>query len=192
MERGRRRRSRPHRHPALLAPPRHRTPGFRIGRSVRFWRTEVLHWLENQSNDPRDLPLRLAAVGVEGHDETMAGVERRTDRRAGALATAAPSASRSSSRLAPASSLTHGDTSGGSDKSWRASRSATTASGGPATATTPARSTHATSTGRSTRSGGSTRSRRWSSRAPTSTRRPARRRSTLGSLSGRRGRSGRR
>ena len=27
--------------------------GFRIGRSVRYWRTEVLHWLENQSNDPQ-------------------------------------------------------------------------------------------------------------------------------------------
>ena len=25
---------------------------FRIGRSVRYWRTEVLHWLENQSSDP--------------------------------------------------------------------------------------------------------------------------------------------
>lgn len=27
--------------------------GFRIGRSVRYWSTEVLHWLENQSNDPQ-------------------------------------------------------------------------------------------------------------------------------------------
>lgn len=26
---------------------------FRIGRSVRYWRTEVLHWLEEQSNDPQ-------------------------------------------------------------------------------------------------------------------------------------------
>ena len=26
---------------------------FRVGRSVRYWRTEVLHWLEQQSNDPR-------------------------------------------------------------------------------------------------------------------------------------------
>ena len=26
---------------------------FRLGRSVRYWRTEVLHWLEQQSNDPR-------------------------------------------------------------------------------------------------------------------------------------------
>lgn len=26
---------------------------FRIGRSVRYWRTEVLHWLENQSNNPQ-------------------------------------------------------------------------------------------------------------------------------------------
>ncbi len=25
---------------------------FRIGRGVRYWRTEVLHWLENQSSDP--------------------------------------------------------------------------------------------------------------------------------------------
>lgn len=25
---------------------------FRIGRSVRYWRTEVLRWLEEQSNDP--------------------------------------------------------------------------------------------------------------------------------------------
>ena len=24
---------------------------FRVGRSVRYWRTEVLHWLEQQSND---------------------------------------------------------------------------------------------------------------------------------------------
>ena len=29
-------------------------PGsFRVGRSVRYWRTEVLHWLEQQSNDPQ-------------------------------------------------------------------------------------------------------------------------------------------
>jgi predicted DNA-binding transcriptional regulator AlpA len=27
--------------------------GFRIGRSVRYWRTGLLHWLENQSNDPQ-------------------------------------------------------------------------------------------------------------------------------------------
>jgi excisionase family DNA binding protein len=27
--------------------------GFRIGRSVRYWRTEVLRWLEDQSNDPQ-------------------------------------------------------------------------------------------------------------------------------------------
>ena len=27
---------------------------FRIGRSVRYWHTEVLHWLENQSGDPQD------------------------------------------------------------------------------------------------------------------------------------------
>ncbi|MDQ6687289.1 MAG: helix-turn-helix domain-containing protein [Actinomycetota bacterium] len=27
---------------------------FRIGRSVRYWRTEVLHWLEDKSNDPQD------------------------------------------------------------------------------------------------------------------------------------------
>jgi predicted DNA-binding transcriptional regulator AlpA len=26
---------------------------FRIGRSVRYWRTEVLHWLEQQSNEPQ-------------------------------------------------------------------------------------------------------------------------------------------
>ena len=26
---------------------------FRVGRSVRYWRTEVLHWLERQSNDPQ-------------------------------------------------------------------------------------------------------------------------------------------
>lgn len=26
--------------------------GFRIGRSVRFWRTEVALWLEEQSRDP--------------------------------------------------------------------------------------------------------------------------------------------
>lgn len=26
---------------------------FRIGRSVRYWRTEVLHWLEQQSTDPQ-------------------------------------------------------------------------------------------------------------------------------------------
>lgn len=26
--------------------------GFRIGRSVRYWRTEVLHWLESQSGNP--------------------------------------------------------------------------------------------------------------------------------------------
>jgi predicted DNA-binding transcriptional regulator AlpA len=27
--------------------------GFRIGRSVRYWRTEVALWLEEQTNDPR-------------------------------------------------------------------------------------------------------------------------------------------
>ena len=27
--------------------------GFRIGRSVRYWRTEVALWLEDQTNDPR-------------------------------------------------------------------------------------------------------------------------------------------
>jgi predicted DNA-binding transcriptional regulator AlpA len=27
---------------------------FRVGRSVRYWRTEVLHWLEQQSNDPQE------------------------------------------------------------------------------------------------------------------------------------------
>ncbi len=26
---------------------------FRIGRGVRYWRTEVHHWLETQSNDPQ-------------------------------------------------------------------------------------------------------------------------------------------
>ena len=26
---------------------------FRIGRGVRYWRAEVLHWLEQQSNDPQ-------------------------------------------------------------------------------------------------------------------------------------------
>ena len=26
---------------------------FRVGRSVRYWRTEVLHWLEQRSNDPQ-------------------------------------------------------------------------------------------------------------------------------------------
>ena len=26
---------------------------FRIGRSVRYWRSEVLHWLEKQSSHPR-------------------------------------------------------------------------------------------------------------------------------------------
>ena len=26
---------------------------FRIGRSVRYWHSEVLHWLEQQSNDPQ-------------------------------------------------------------------------------------------------------------------------------------------
>jgi predicted DNA-binding transcriptional regulator AlpA len=26
---------------------------FRIGRSVRYWRTEVRNWLEQQSNDPQ-------------------------------------------------------------------------------------------------------------------------------------------
>lgn len=27
--------------------------GFRIGRSVRYWRTEVFHWLEQQSTHPQ-------------------------------------------------------------------------------------------------------------------------------------------
>ena len=27
--------------------------GFRIGRSVRYWHTEVALWLEGQSNDPQ-------------------------------------------------------------------------------------------------------------------------------------------
>jgi predicted DNA-binding transcriptional regulator AlpA len=26
---------------------------FRVGRSVRYWRTEVLHWLEQRSYDPQ-------------------------------------------------------------------------------------------------------------------------------------------
>ncbi len=26
---------------------------FRVGRSVRYWRTEVALWLENQTNDPQ-------------------------------------------------------------------------------------------------------------------------------------------
>ena len=26
---------------------------FRVGRSVRYWRTEVLRWLEQQTNDPQ-------------------------------------------------------------------------------------------------------------------------------------------
>ena len=26
---------------------------FRVGRSVRYWHTEVLHWLEKQSNNPQ-------------------------------------------------------------------------------------------------------------------------------------------
>ncbi|HEY6682278.1 MAG TPA: helix-turn-helix domain-containing protein [Propionibacteriaceae bacterium] len=26
---------------------------FRVGRSVRYWRTDVLHWLEQRSNDPQ-------------------------------------------------------------------------------------------------------------------------------------------
>jgi predicted DNA-binding transcriptional regulator AlpA len=26
---------------------------FRIGRSVRYWRTEVFHWLEQKSTDPQ-------------------------------------------------------------------------------------------------------------------------------------------
>jgi predicted DNA-binding transcriptional regulator AlpA len=30
--------------------------GFRIGRSVRYWRTEVFHWLEQQSNHPQAKP----------------------------------------------------------------------------------------------------------------------------------------
>jgi predicted DNA-binding transcriptional regulator AlpA len=29
---------------------------FRIGRSVRYWRTEVLAWLEQESHDPQDRP----------------------------------------------------------------------------------------------------------------------------------------
>ena len=27
--------------------------GFRIGRSVRYWRNGVMHWLEEQSRNPR-------------------------------------------------------------------------------------------------------------------------------------------
>ncbi len=27
--------------------------GFRVGRSVRYWHTEVIHWLEEQSNNPQ-------------------------------------------------------------------------------------------------------------------------------------------
>lgn len=27
---------------------------FRIGRSVRYWHTEVVHWLDEQSNDPQE------------------------------------------------------------------------------------------------------------------------------------------
>ena len=27
--------------------------GFRIGRSVRYWRNDVMHWLEEQSRHPR-------------------------------------------------------------------------------------------------------------------------------------------
>ena len=27
--------------------------GFRIGRSVRYWRNDVVHWLEEQSRHPR-------------------------------------------------------------------------------------------------------------------------------------------
>ncbi|NMM22874.1 MAG: helix-turn-helix domain-containing protein [Phycicoccus sp.] len=27
--------------------------GFRVGRSVRYWRNEVVHWLEEQSRHPR-------------------------------------------------------------------------------------------------------------------------------------------
>ena len=26
---------------------------FRIGRSIRYWRTEVLHWLEDQTSHPQ-------------------------------------------------------------------------------------------------------------------------------------------
>lgn len=26
---------------------------FRVGRAVRYWRTEVLHWLDDQSNNPQ-------------------------------------------------------------------------------------------------------------------------------------------
>ena len=29
---------------------------FRIGRSVRYWRTEVLAWLEQESHDPQGRP----------------------------------------------------------------------------------------------------------------------------------------
>jgi predicted DNA-binding transcriptional regulator AlpA len=28
--------------------------GFRVGRSVRYWRTEVASWLEDQSRHPQD------------------------------------------------------------------------------------------------------------------------------------------
>ncbi len=27
--------------------------GFRVGRSVRYWQTDVLRWLENQSDSPQ-------------------------------------------------------------------------------------------------------------------------------------------
>ena len=50
--RSRRPRARPRRHPALLAPPRLRTPSFRIGRTVRYWRSDVFQWLEKQSSHP--------------------------------------------------------------------------------------------------------------------------------------------
>ena len=32
---------------------------FRIGRSVRYWRTEVFAWLDNQANSDRQSVLRL-------------------------------------------------------------------------------------------------------------------------------------
>ena len=38
---------------ALLAPPRHTALRFPFGRSVRYWRNDVVHWLEEQSRHPR-------------------------------------------------------------------------------------------------------------------------------------------
>lgn len=28
--------------------------GFRVGRSVRYWRSDVIHWLDEQSRHPQD------------------------------------------------------------------------------------------------------------------------------------------